>query len=82
MKRSVLGAVGIAAVLVAVAGCRSAVQRTGSVPAASGLQFEATFETAADFYDRFDYGYSGPNPWAWGNGSGEARSPTSTATTT
>lgn len=25
--------------------------------------FEATFETAADFYDNFDYGYSGVNPW-------------------
>lgn len=39
-------------------------------PPSSGVKFSADFSTASDFYDRFDYGYSGPNPWDWGNGSG------------
>jgi len=32
--------------------------------------FEATFDSAADFYDRFDRGYSGFSPWEW-NGGGD-----------
>jgi hypothetical protein len=42
-----------------------------SAAQSSAPTFEARFETASDFYDRFDYGYSGQNPWNWGNGSGE-----------
>ena len=63
MKRSVLGAIGIAAALAAVAGCvgGARVQRTGH-QAESSSGFEATFATADDFYGRFDYGYSGLNP--------------------
>ena len=30
--------------------------------AASPLQFEATFDTSTDFYDRFEYGFSGLSP--------------------
>jgi len=29
------------------------------------VPFVAKFETASDFYDRFDYGYSGQNPFDW-----------------
>jgi LysM repeat protein len=31
----------------------------------SGLSFVETFETAAGFFNRFEYGYSGPNPNNW-----------------
>ena len=41
----------------------------GAQPAGSGApQFDAKFETASDFYDRFDYGYSGFSPWEWNGG--------------
>src|SRR5689334_4957777 len=49
----------LAAALVAVVGPLGA----RSAGAAPGVQFQATFDTPADFYDRFDYGYSGINPW-------------------
>jgi hypothetical protein len=69
LKRSVLAIVSVAAVLIvavlALAGPFNPVTR-----AASTLQFEAKFETSGDFFDRFDFGYSGPNPWDWGNGTG------------
>jgi len=32
---------------------------------AASLAFEAQFATPADFYNRFDYGYSGLNPYDW-----------------
>lgn len=32
--------------------------------------FVETFDTVQSL-DRFDFGYSGPNPWDWGNGSGQ-----------
>jgi len=68
--RCVLRAIGIALALAALAGCRDprAVQRAGGAEAIS-LPFVATFDTAADFYDRFDYGYSGLNPFQPGGSS-------------
>ena len=65
LKRSVVGFVGITAALAALAGCHSSVQRAAGVASPSSLPFEAKFETAGDFYDRFDYGYSGQNPFDW-----------------
>jgi hypothetical protein len=41
----------------------------GAQAAGSGApQFDAKFETTSDFYDRFDYGYSGFSPWEWNGG--------------
>ena len=63
MRRSVLSVAGIAAALLSEAGCRPSVAGSASVAAAPGaLAFEAKFETASDFYDRFDFGYSGIGP--------------------
>ena len=36
---------------------------------AEALAFEANFATASDFYDRFDYGYSGQSPYDMQGGS-------------
>jgi hypothetical protein len=49
------------AALAAVAVAALAVDSSAPTPAAaaSPLAFEATFDTASDFYNRFDYGYSG-----------------------
>ena len=64
VRRSVLGAAGIAAVLA------TAIIWPFNSPVTSGasLAFEATFDTSADFYGRFDYGYSGLNPLATATG--------------
>jgi hypothetical protein len=64
VKRSLLGALAFVAVLVAVTGCRdqAIVQRAAGAQVAVPLPFEAKFETANDFYGRFDYGLSGLTP--------------------
>ncbi len=51
--------------LAALPGVGARFQRTGA-PAASSAAFDAKFETAGDFYNRFDYGYSGINPFSGG----------------
>jgi hypothetical protein len=45
-----------------------AVSPLAPTPAAASPQFEATFATASDFYDQFDYGYSGISPFEWNGG--------------
>lgn len=39
------------------------VTKTVVSSAAPVVAFEATFDTAGDFYNRFDYGFSGHGPW-------------------
>jgi hypothetical protein len=68
MKLRLLAVVGIVGALVAVTGCRPIAERVAGP--GSALRFSAPFDSPGDFFDRFDYGYSGPNPWDWGNGSG------------
>jgi hypothetical protein len=70
VKRSLLGAFGFVAVVVAVVGCRGQMipQGAGGAQVAVPLPFEAKFETANDFYGRFDFGYSGIGPLGPGGG--------------
>jgi len=63
MKQKTLGVAALAAAVVTGA-VAMAINLPVSSDAAS-LEFEAQFGTSADFYNRFDYGYSGPNPWEW-----------------
>ena len=67
MNRSVLVVLAIVAVLGVVAGCLPGARAQRTVNwAASSLAFEAKFETSGDFYKRFDYGYSGIDPFSAG----------------
>ena len=70
MKRSTYVVPGLAAVVAVAILALAGPLNTPTTKAAASLEFEATFNTAGDFYDRFDRGYSGVSPWEWNNGGG------------
>jgi hypothetical protein len=59
MKRGQVAGAVVAVLAVLAVVVSVATDDVRPVAAASPLAFEATFDTASDFYNRFDYGYSG-----------------------